>query len=393
MKHSLRNQWLALAALVGLAAYILACTSFSPDDKKILYPAVDPESGHVGLAVYDRAAKQSRMVYLPLILDTTAGSEPELPLLRGQFLADGQSIVAVNVYTGGGGNDLMTVTTLPWGVSGMHKVFHLNSLNDPEAALASPLVVAGNRLFLMGSNQVLRLDLKNGVLDHHPTPDLKDIEWMLYPAPRGDAVFYFQSDNERNTTTFGTMHPDTFKPTPLQVFTNKPMEASFLAYDHSGKRLALVEEVEERPQLVVLENGKTTFTRRLGGPGQVFRFGSGMLSPKGNEVIVSYQRLTQNETNVVYGLMEIPLSEAPVRETILIRRAANQDEMNVLYFQGAVSHDGKTAAVASTYLVCADTSLGADDCALFLVDLTDANRKVTKIPIALPRNRSGLVSK
>jgi hypothetical protein len=58
-----------------------------------------------------------------------------------------------------------------------------------------------------------------------------------------------------------------------------------------------------------------------------------------------------------------------------------------MYFQGAISHDGKAAAVASTYLACGDKGLKPDDCALFLVDLKDPNRKVTRVPIPMPAER------
>ena len=39
-----RNALMALIGLVALFVCILACTSFSPDDKKILYPTFDPKS-------------------------------------------------------------------------------------------------------------------------------------------------------------------------------------------------------------------------------------------------------------------------------------------------------------------------------------------------------------
>ena len=52
-----RNTALALVGLLALSIYILACTSFSPDDTKVLYPAFDAPSGAIGMAVYDREAR------------------------------------------------------------------------------------------------------------------------------------------------------------------------------------------------------------------------------------------------------------------------------------------------------------------------------------------------
>jgi hypothetical protein len=88
-----------------------------------------------------------------------------------------------------------------------------------------------------------------------------------------------------------------------------------------------------------------------------------------------------------YGLMEIPFSEAPPRELTLINGAPVEDEPSAYYFQAAISHDAKTAAIASTYLACAKEEFKPADCALFLVDLSDPNWKVTKVPIPMPAKR------
>jgi hypothetical protein len=85
-----------------------------------------------------------------------------------------------------------------------------------------------------------------------------------------------------------------------------------------------------------------------------------------------------------YGLMEIPFSDGPTREIVLIKGAPVDDEILAFYFQMAVSHDGKTAAVASTYLACTDKGFNPADCALFLVEMSEPDWKVTKVPIPVP---------
>ena len=91
--------------------------------------------------------------------------------------------------------------------------------------------------------------------------------------------------------------------------------------------------------------------------------------------------------------MEIPLNDAPVRRTVLIKTTGLKDDSAALYFQAGFSHDGKTAALASTYLTCDNKDFKPEDCALFLVDLSDANRKVTKVPIPLPVKNSAPAGK
>jgi hypothetical protein len=51
---------------------------------------------------------------------------------------------------------------------------------------------------------------------------------------------------------------------------------------------------------------------------------------------------------MAYGLMQIPFSDAPPRELRLINDAPVEDQLAMYYFQVAISHDGKTAAIAST---------------------------------------------
>ena len=59
--------------------------------------------------------------------------------------------------------------------------------------------------------------------------------------------------------------------------------------------------------------------------------------------------------------------------------------------QAAISHDGKTAAIASTYLACSEKEFKAADCALFIVDLSNPKWKVTKVPIPMPARRPSLM--
>ena len=61
-----------------------------------------------------------------------------------------------------------------------------------------------------------------------------------------------------------------------------------------------------------------------------------------------------------------------------------------MMFQGGLSHDGRAWAAASAYLWAQNEKIANEDCGLFLVDLTDAKRKVTKVAIPVPANRKEL---
>jgi hypothetical protein len=98
----------------------------------------------------------------------------------------------------------------------------------------------------------------------------------------------------------------------------------------------------------------------------------------------SFRSQAEAATNVSFGLLEIPLNGGSARRTMLLSGVGKRDDDSVLYFQIGLSNDGKTAAVASTYLAGDDEEFKADDCALFLIDLADPQRKVTKVRIPLP---------
>ncbi|HWH69200.1 MAG TPA: hypothetical protein VNT26_07430 [Candidatus Sulfotelmatobacter sp.] len=387
-----RNVALGLIGLLALCIYILACTSFSPDDTKILYPAFGDDSGAVGIAVYDREARRSEMLFLPMAFEDSETNTANPRLVRAQWLPDGRSVLLAWPAGKGNDDDGLNLATLPLGASAPLKFFYLPNVKEATMRLMAPLVVTGERVLLCESNgHVARLDLKTGTIARHQLADLKG-EVTLYPGLDGRGAFYVAEQSEGpQAHIFGRLNPDNFSQTPLVTITNNLMEGSFFAYSPSGNRVAFVEKAGDLERVIVLKEGKQTFTRPLGPKTEPLSFGSAVLLD--NLVVTSFQRKTNGQPRAAYGLMEIPLSDAPVRETILIAATEAHDEADAFYFQMALSHDGKTAAVASTYLACAEEAFKPEDCALFLVNLSEPKRSVTKIPIRLPATRSSPAGK
>jgi hypothetical protein len=237
---------------------------------------------------------------------------------------------------------------------------------------------------------VARLDLKTGALARHSLGDDQS-EFSLYPAAADNGAFYLQERQEpERTRVFGRLEADSFALTPLVTFSDEPADGSFFTYDEQGKRVAFVEKGPgSELQLVLREAGKPGLTRPLETKGAEWRFGNAVFSRKGDTLLASCQKKKAGAAVASYSLLEIPLGTAPIRETVLIPALEAKDEAAALYFQVGVSHDGKTAAAASTYLACATPEdFRPEDCALFFVDLSDAKRKVTKVLIPLPAERS-----
>ncbi len=377
-----RNTILALAGLAALSVYVLACVSFSPDDTKVAYPAFDTASGGIGVAVYDRETRRSDLAFLPMMI-TDKDADPSKPtLMRSQWLADGQRILVS--WVGDNAPDGVTLAVMPWNSRAALRLFCLPKLENFD--LTRPLCVAGDRVFLMESGkQILRLDLKTGEIARHAL-DIGKSEITLLPVPNDSGVFYTEKLEEKSGTVFGRLNPDNFALSPLYSFTNDSADGSFFAYDPAGKRCAFLEKTEALPQLVVLDGGKPVFRRSIGAKGDDLDFSSVTFSKRGDSLLAGFARKREDQPVVSYGLMEIPLGDQPVREKVLLSRIQADANEGAFYFEFGISHDGKTAAAASTYLACAkEQGFEPEDCGLFFIDLSDPAWRVTKTLIPLPR--------
>ncbi len=390
------NAALAAVGLLALTVYVVACSSspaFSPDDTKVLYPAYDPITGVIGMSVYDREAGTSEMMYLLAAQhghDRGSNALPCPALIRGQWLPSGKEIVIAHVGPGGEDEEgAITVTVVP--LTGRKPVKTLLSECDTEETgqmfMMSPLCIAGERLFYAGSsNRLFRIDLRTFTRAEHQCEEAQG-RIALYPSPDGQVVFYVeaQTDPDRRTV-FGWMDTEDFSLTPLMTTTNCLRDGTQIACDREGRTLAYLEADEGIASITVWRNSQVAFSRSVDTQSEQLCFGNAMLTAGGKSVLATFARA--NGTNATsYGLMEIPLNEEPAREITLILEAPESSQENIGYFQAALSHGGKTVAIASTYLGVEDPGIKPEDCALFLVELSEPDWLVTKVPIPLPARR------
>lgn len=383
-----RNTALSLIALAALTIYILACTSFSPDDKKILYPAFH-SSGNIGVAIYDRDTRQSDLLFVPFHFaggTNESGASPAL--LRAQWLPDGRNVLVA--FASEGASEELDLTVLPTEGRGPVRSFRIAAMKDPGVSLVTPLATSGDRLYLKSrSDTIDRLDLRTGQITTHKVEEhFSDL--TLYPAPQGHGLFYVVSTN--NAIEFGRLDPDEFTFTHLATITNQMPDGGFLAYNQAGTQVAFLEKDGDTLRCALMEKGKVRFSRTLPSK-QPLKFGNAILSPKGDRVWAAFTRESGKTNRIACGVMEIPLSQAPVREKVLIPDIPSGDETEALYWQVGISHDGKTAAISSTYLAASAEDFKPEDSALFIVDMNTSDWKVTKVPISLPAMRTRPVSK
>ena len=383
MKTSTRNQsLLAALGLASLAVYVLACTSFSPDDSKVLFPAIDAKSGDIGVSVYDRKSGFTEQVFVASVIPS--GSKDRTPvLLRPQWISDGKSIL---VAWGHGERDhVLNFALLPFARRGPTRTFEMELKRDAMEILSNPLAVVGNRLFLIPEpDLLLRLDLETGEVR---TNQFSGRNAGLLPSPNGDQILYAtESQGQANISEVGWLNPETFARTPLPQFKPEHMQhEGVLAVSPDGKRIAIVTANSNKLEVCVTRAGDTEKRVSQDLPLKQIKLGIACFAPRQDVVYASYAN--DDETNSCLGLLEIPLGGGPARCTPLLTRLDGIDKEDLMYFQIGLSHDGKTAAVCSTYLALADQPIAKpDDCALFFIDLASPERKVTKVPLPMPKN-------
>lgn len=306
-------------------------------------------------------------------------------------MPDGKSILAVYPGIKDNDDDGLNLAILPAPPArGPVRLYTVPDVEEAGTLVMLAPAISGGRLYLSaGTNGVATVDLKTGRIDQHKVIGIEGTV-VLYPGEDGNSLFCIPEDSAGGSTVFYRLDPRAFTVAPLATITNEA--AGFFAYNRDGSRIGLGVKEETGVRFIVMEKGKIAFSRLHETKSGKLHFGNALFTPKGDGLIAACQREHSAGKRSTYGILEVPLSGKPVRETVLIPDARSVDEGETFYFQVAISHDGKTAAVASTYLACADDEFKPDDCALFLVNLADPNRKVTKVPIPLPKARKNPIN-
>lgn len=383
----IRNLTLSLVGLGALLVYILACTSFSPDDSKVLYVTMDAKSGMTAVAAYDRKTSKSEVLFEPFALETT--NLTAVPaILRPQWLEGGHDFLATWLVDADNTDHLIHLAVLPFDRRGPARTFTLPGEGDagPTWFYIWPVPVLGKDLFLNGdSNTMTRLNLETGEMRRWTNRE----ELVLLTSPDNDRLIYLSGadlnggDNSKGFDEVGIFNPDTFARTPIFQIKDKNASAASIAISRDAKRLAYQVDNDTPPVVHLLETGKPARTLSLASLGEKTEVMLRHFSPKGDILYGAFKDPTAaNHTD--YGFVEIPLDGSAIRITKLLSgpEAGNRDLFPS--FQIDISHDGKTLAVESFWLASNDNPIKAEDCALFLVDLGDPQRKVTKVPIPLP---------
>jgi hypothetical protein len=372
-----RTRDAALTA-IGFAAvllYILACASFSPDDSKVLFPSNDPKTGGTVLAVYDRGAHTTRTL---LAFPPPSGDNNDGYLIRPAWTPDGSHVVAL-----WGDNDKeFRITVLPISGKGPMRMLVVKDVKgDMPSAMLVPPPIVGSQLFSGEDGQIRRVDLQSGA------ELVKKFEGDFLLMGQHDRIYYGRELPEEGKETrveVGLVDADTLALTPLFETTEAGGDPPFFAVSRDGARVALAREKDDVPQILVFEGNQLRNTIPIGSKADEMELGFFQWSRDGSTLYGVF-RTKVVETEYQLGVLEVPAAGGAARRIPLFRVTGKEDS-DVMTLQVDVSHDGKTLAAASTYLQMSSGSkvqrrLKPEDVALYFIDLSRPDRKVTKVPI------------
>jgi hypothetical protein len=385
MKTSRSLQSILAGVAVGsLLVYVLACsTSFSPDDKQVIYPSFDPQSGATSVSLYDRSTKRCETLLMSARCEPAA--DRESVLIRAEWLPDGKHILVGQLVD----NNALLLTVLPRDPKELVRNFTLADFDEAAGSLQFPFAIVENQLFLNGDNiDPIRLDLSTGAVTGGKT---NENPMVVLPAPDGKSLVGLRASKADKSIAFGAYDPATMEFKPVSSLAADGGEVPLPCFNPADGRVIWIVQKDSQLNLQVFKKEKVELTRPLTLPGGTLKTGPFLaLAPDGKTVFTAACVVTDNKTNSEYGLLEIPLGDAPLRFTPLFR-ATCDDDGELIFAQPSLSHDGKTWAICSSYLYRQNHALNSDDCALFLVDVSKAKRPVTKVAIPVPPQREKLI--
>jgi len=394
--------------------YILACLpAWSPDSSKVSFAYFDPDANEAGIALYDRESGTTQSLLLQ------SPGDPDDVVLHTQWERDGRRILVVKI-----GKEGMDVMTLP--VAGEKPVRHFRLPGIKlENLPGQPYPEIDGNLYL-GTEYLARLNLESGeqtvlemesplanLVAHNgrlfylravrPQPEVQPpppVEGEPGPAPEPPpaAETLPQQEAEPETEPEGNgvrvevgeveLKDLTFK--PLFQLKQAELEAQgikelggFLVFDPSGTRLAMVgwEEEEGKNDLLLL--GTLAGMDKVVAPEFAvteYYLGRPEWSRDGKILYVAVLTLTADEAVAQYSLGEIPVEGGAARLTPIVSVPADAFGDFRLRLQVALSPDGATIATTTAYL---GRRLGREARALYLIDVRDPARPITRIPAPL----------
>ncbi len=374
-------RFLTVLGLTGLAVYVLACASFSPDDSMVAFPTVDMKAGQTGVAVWHRQTGRTEQVFSMARVGDPARGNSEARLLRTQWV-DNQRLVIAWPGTGANEHDGLSLLTLPVVRRGPTLWRAVDGIDEMDQKLLDALALAGPKLLVAAeSNLVVRLDLNTGQVESHAC---RGRALALYPAGNDNFVFYLAQDAARpGMVEVGRLEAASFAQTPVaQVEAGEFEKNTRVAFSEDGKQIAWVSEKGGTTGVRLVRAGQAVRALPLSARVEVTSLGNLCFSRKQDLLYASFAGRNKGDARLSLGVLEIPLDGRPTQHTFVLEGTDNMETEPAVYFQINLSHDGQTLAASSTYLLGDKDKpmIKLSDYGLFLIDVSKWPHKVTRVP-------------
>ena len=370
--NRLRDILLTLFGILALAIYVLACRpSFSPDGSRVVYTVIGDKQTRVML--YDIKNKHSETLFVAL-----SPSDHEITC-SAQWLPNGQQVLI---------NGESSIIILPVGSSKPARLIVLHEKVNEES-MVFPLPVVGNNQFLANKSDILRVNLETGETLKVAGKDKED--YVLLKGP-GSQVFYavLSGDHkEDKVLEIGRLDTETLARTPLIEL--RPQEGQkfspFLSAARDGNRLALTGRYQDELQILIYRGLALEKTLSVATKKSDIKLGNTEWSSDEKTIYAAFSRKLDNGDNAQYGVLGVPLNGDTIHETLLFTgKAEDGNDNSTNLFQIALSPDGRRIAATSALH-------NPEDQALYLIDVGNAQWKVTKIPVPIMSDTESVAKK
>lgn len=383
---------LGIVGLLGALLYVLACRpSWSPDSSKVLFTYCNPQTDERGVAVYNRSTgavtsvfsrefKGDNSNYIPSALWSSDGrraivlwgekgeKERKNPATRETEKIDTR---------------VAHVEVLPLENGGRAMHFKLHDFQPSDGVYVTPLAESEGKLYMTrsGGSDFLQLDLKTG---KQKFQDSKDEREPLFYDRNGHIAYVREGAESSDDLEFGALDPKNLRLHALFTLKKQALIpygltdfTVLLAFEPHGKRLALpAQGADEKDMILICNDRGLDRVLKPELSAKAYRLGNLQWSRDGKVVYGTVITSTQDEQIRQYSLAEIPVDGGAVRLVPIVRSTISGDE-SWMQFQISLSPDGSMVAASTAHLD--KSKVAPADRGLFLVDLRDPERKVTRI--------------
>jgi WD40 repeat protein len=391
-----RSRWLHVILLVvGMAAwviFILACVggpAWSPDGSQILFAYRDVENSRTAVALYDRTSRTTTTIFAqPAAQEGALAVEP-------QWQKDGSRafIVVYQPVPGSSDDGSCELISIPV-KSNVPLQAYAMGITDGCTGPALPQL-DGKVYF--GGKDLRWIDLMTGEVESRNIPD------GVGSISEHDGQLFYLRQVSRNQGNADEKKPAEdgreFGRIDLKELTLKPAfslwksettalgikgDLSPVFWETGGSRMALIAKEDESDKVLFLEEGKgisRVLAPDLGVKG--IRLGNLVWSRDGKTLYAAAMTKGEQEKTQQYWLAEIPVGGTPGRMTKIapIQAEMNDDLDTYLRVSMQVSLSPDGSLIAATPAVLGKDTLASRDRALFLIDVRDPARPITRIPI------------